>query len=137
MRIRGLAALLSAAATTLLTAGTAGTAAAAGPVLDPTVPCYYSQCLYQLAVPGGQGLQAWSLQDVGPTPYYRSIFDVTTGARIAVCGTGTSCTSGPIYLPYNTCHQYVAYVGSSSAVNPPAPVQRTSATVWFCGPHLG
>jgi hypothetical protein len=149
--IRALTVAMLAGAATLLAAGAAtATPAPAGPAAaaavsapraaGPTAPvnrCYTQVCLYQLAVPGGQSLEAWSLLDVGPTPYYYSIFDQTTGSRIAVCGVGTSCTSAPIYLPYNVCHQYVAYIGGSGFVAPPAPVQRQSDQVWFCGPHLG
>ncbi len=31
--------------------------------------------------------------DVGPTPYYITIYDETTGAELAVCGTGTTCSA--------------------------------------------
>jgi hypothetical protein len=30
--------------------------------------------------------------DVGPTPYYITIYSETTGAELAVCGTGTTCS---------------------------------------------
>lgn len=137
VRRRGAVLLTALAAVTfgLVGAGAAPAAAGPGPIL--TIPCYSRVCLYEVTVPGGKGLEAWSLLDVGPTPYYYSIFDQTTGSRIVVCGVGTTCTSGPIYLPYNVCHQYIAYIGGSGFVAPPAPVQRQSDPVWFCGPHLG
>ena len=94
-------------------------------------PCYYaSLCLYRET---SGALTTWSLLDVGPTPYWYSIFNVTTGARLAICGTGTSCTSG-IYIapPPGRCYSYVAYVGSTSTTAPPAPVQRQSATLTLC-----
>jgi hypothetical protein len=31
--------------------------------------------------------------DVGPTPYYITIYSETTGAEVAVCGYGTTCTA--------------------------------------------
>lgn len=130
-----LATVLAAVTLGLVGAGAAPAAAGPGPIL--TIPCYSRVCLYPTPVPGGTGLEAWSFYDVGPTPYYYSIFDLTTGARIKVCGVGTTCTSDPVYLPINVCHTYIAYIGGSGFVAPPAPVQRQSSTVVFCGPHLG
>jgi hypothetical protein len=124
----------------LLIAGAVALAAPAqaGPPITTPVGshCYYTICFYQ-TTPGGNVVEASSLFDVGPTPYYRSIWDKTTGTRIALCGTGTACTSAPIYLGYNVCHEYIAYQGGSGATMPPAPVQYTSTTVWVCGPRLG
>jgi hypothetical protein len=31
--------------------------------------------------------------DVGPTPYYITIYSETTGAELAVCGSGTTCSA--------------------------------------------
>src|ERR1043166_5414640 len=31
--------------------------------------------------------------NVGPTPYYIEIYDQTTGARLASCGYGTTCSA--------------------------------------------
>lgn len=31
--------------------------------------------------------------DVGPTPYYITIYSETTGAELAVCGAGTTCSA--------------------------------------------
>jgi hypothetical protein len=31
--------------------------------------------------------------DVGPTPYYITIYSVTTGAELAICGSGTTCSA--------------------------------------------
>jgi hypothetical protein len=31
--------------------------------------------------------------DVGPTPYYITIYSETTGAELAVCGSGATCTA--------------------------------------------
>jgi hypothetical protein len=38
-------------------------------------------------------LTATTNTDVGPTPYYITIYSETTGAEIAVCGAGTTCTA--------------------------------------------
>lgn len=38
-------------------------------------------------------LTATTNTDVGPTPYYITIYSETTGTELAVCGTGTTCTA--------------------------------------------
>jgi hypothetical protein len=38
-------------------------------------------------------LTATTNTDVGPTPYYITIYSETTGAELAVCGAGTTCTA--------------------------------------------
>ncbi len=38
-------------------------------------------------------LTATANADVGPTPYYITIYDETTGAELAVCGSGTTCSA--------------------------------------------
>jgi hypothetical protein len=38
-------------------------------------------------------LTATTNTDVGPTPYYITIYSETTGAELAVCGSGTTCTT--------------------------------------------
>lgn len=38
-------------------------------------------------------LTATTNVDVGPTPYYVTIYSETTGAELAVCGSGTTCTA--------------------------------------------
>ena len=37
-------------------------------------------------------LTASTNADVGPTPYYITIYSETTGAELAVCGAGTTCS---------------------------------------------
>jgi hypothetical protein len=95
-------------------------------------PCYWNLCLD--AEPDGS-LTAWSLWDIGPTPYYISVFNETTGTRLARCGSGSSCrTSSYIGPPLQRCYTYVAFVGGSGASIPPSPVQRTSARFTKCNP---
>ena len=38
-------------------------------------------------------LTATTNADVGPTPYYITIYSETTGAELAVCGAGTTCSA--------------------------------------------
>src|SRR5215472_2252527 len=38
-------------------------------------------------------LTATTNTDVGPTPYYITIYSETTGAELAVCGAGTTCSA--------------------------------------------
>ena len=38
-------------------------------------------------------LTATTNTDVGPTPYYITIYSETTGAELAACGFGTTCTA--------------------------------------------
>lgn len=38
-------------------------------------------------------LTATTNTDVGPTPYYITIYSETTGAELATCGFGTTCTA--------------------------------------------
>jgi hypothetical protein len=101
-------------------------------LVGPNGPCYWNLCLD--AQPDGS-LNAWSLWDIGPTPYYISIFNETTGARLARCGSGTSCTTSPyIGPPLRQCHTYLAFIGGSGASLPPSPVQRTSTRIIKCQP---
>jgi hypothetical protein len=41
---------------------------------------------------GSVTLTATTNTDVGPTPYYITIYSETTGAELALCGFGTTCT---------------------------------------------
>jgi hypothetical protein len=67
--------------------------------------------------------------DVGPTPYYISIFNIYSGERLAVCGRGTECTTDQLD---GYCYTVVAYVGGPGTSMPPAPVQRTSEPASHC-----
>lgn len=121
-------ALLS--ALSLPIASSAHAAPAGGISLDG--PCYRNLCLYE---EGDRSLTAWSLWDVGPTPYYITVFNQTTGALLARCGAGTSCTTSRyIGAPLGRCYTYVAFIGGFGGSLPPNPVQRTSATFTRCNP---
>jgi hypothetical protein len=98
--------------------------------------CYDTLCLGQQSAPA-YSLLAWSRYDVGPTPYYISIFDTHSGERLAVCGQGTSCQAsmfGALTVELSGCLYFVAYIGGLSASMPPAPVLQTSATFRWCQP---
>ena len=75
---------------------------------------------------GPANLTAQTTYDVGPTPYYIEIYDQTTGSRIAVCGSGTSCSVSE--SGYGT-HTFVAYIAAWSAGSPPPSIQATSNPV--------
>lgn len=80
-------------------------------------------------LPGGTTtLTATANADVGPSPYYVSIFDQTTGARVTSCPTGTVCK---VAVPQSasTIRVYVAYVSGYGTTNPPPTVQATSRSV--------
>lgn len=62
-------------------------------------------------------LTANSAVDVGPTPYYIEIFNITTGAEVASCGSGTSC-SGSQVLPMGPSYIFQAFVTNSTATAP-------------------
>src|SRR4030088_1502649 len=63
-------------------------------------------------------LTATANQDVGPTPYYLSILDSSTGNYIAICGSGTTC-SASVTQSTATTHYYLAYVSNYPTTVPP------------------
>ena len=72
----------------------------------------------QDGAPGyGFGLTAAAAQDVGPTPYFIQIFDLTTGSLVARCESGTTCTIDPYALP-SGLQIFQAYV-SAYTLQPP------------------
>jgi hypothetical protein len=73
-------------------------------------------------------LTATANVNVGPTPYYISIYDETSGTYVVICGTGTTCSSS-VTQPYATTHFYVAYISYYPSGHPPAGLQATSSTV--------
>jgi len=67
--------------------------------------------------------------DVGPTPYYISLYDVTGGnlQLLTACGSGTTCSVTATFSTAQT-HTYRAYVGSAgAAASPPTTVKAMSA----------
>ncbi|GAA1548536.1 hypothetical protein GCM10009827_081070 [Dactylosporangium maewongense] len=81
-------------------------------------------------------LTATTAFDVGPSPFYTQIFDLTTGARVQICGTGTSC-SVSIAQSSATTHRYRAFVSHNSATFPLPAVQATSLINWVTWSNSG
>lgn len=76
-----------------------------------------------------QSVTATANIDVGPTPYWIEIFDQTTGTRVAVCGSGTTCTA-TIPATTSTSDELVAFISSNSADLPPVNAQAASNIVF-------
>jgi hypothetical protein len=56
--------------------------------------------------------------NVGPTPYYIDIFNASTGALVAACGVGTTCST--TFSPGYSGTSLVAFIGYDSPAFPPA-----------------
>lgn len=65
--------------------------------------------------------------DVGPTRYYIEIFSEERGTRLAVCGSGTTCSAQFSGNPYP--ENLVAFISSYSTDLPPYNTQASSNTV--------
>jgi hypothetical protein len=79
-------------------------------------------------LPGGTvTLTASTTADVGPTPFFIEIFDVTSGAQVAICGGGTTCATS--VTQGSTVRTYVAYVARFTTTLPPPDVRGQSAGV--------
>jgi hypothetical protein len=59
-------------------------------------------------------LTATANTDVGPTPYYITIYDETTGAELAICGTGSTC-SATVSESSAGRQQFGAFIGDNVA----------------------
>jgi len=126
-----LAALI--AATMSLFAAAPAPASADGTVINPA-PCYISPGLCLSFDPNNRSYNAFSLIDVTTTPYYISIYNMSTGTLLAACGWGTSCDTGPMGAgPRGWCHTIKAYIGYYSSTPPPPYFTRESGTLPFCG----
>jgi hypothetical protein len=81
-------------------------------------------------------LTATTSEDIGPSPFWTEIFDVTTGTRVAVCGYGTTC-SATVSQAAAATHEYVAYLSANSAAYPPPSIQETSLLSFITWSNLG
>jgi hypothetical protein len=90
----------------------------------------------RLPVGGSTTLTITANQDLGPTPYYITIFDATTATRLASCGFGTTC-SATVSQSSATTHAYVAYIGASSSTMPPTSLVATSPKTFVSWSDLG
>jgi hypothetical protein len=70
---------------------------------------------------------ATSTIDVGPTPYWIEIFDLDTGARVALCSAGTTCTGE--FSPQIGDNHLVAFIAGNSAALLPSNIQAQSKVV--------
>lgn len=61
-------------------------------------------------------LTATTNTDVGPTPYYITIYSETTGAELAVCGSGATCTATVAQATLGT-QTFEAFVGDDVVGN--------------------
>lgn len=82
-------------------------------------------------------LTATTDRDVGPSPFYIEIYDLTANSFLLDCATGTTCgvTLGEVTAKTD---QFIAYVSDFSN-GPPVPpgVQATSAPVWVTWSNSG
>ncbi len=78
-----------------------------------------------LAINGNSTLTATTSADIGPSPFYTHIFDLTTGARVVVCGFGTSCTT-TVSQSAATTHKYGAFVTNLTTTVPTTGIQAKS-----------
>jgi hypothetical protein len=83
-----------------------------------------------VAIGGETTLTATTNKDIGPTPYYIEIFDVTTGEWLTWCGYGTSCST-TVSQSAGATHAFVAYVAANvTETNPPGGIQSASANTF-------
>ncbi len=74
-------------------------------------------------------LTATANQNVGPTPYYLSIYDQTAAHYIAICGSGTTCMA-TVTQSQPTTHYYEAFVALyPPTTGMPSGIQATSNSV--------
>jgi hypothetical protein len=75
---------------------------------------------------------AYANTDVGPTPYWLELFDASTGANLAICASGSSCSAW-VNQGAATVHWYSGYASSYGTGNPPPSVQASASNfvVWF------
>ena len=74
-------------------------------------------------------LTATTDKNVGPTPFYIQLWDLTTGTQLASCGNGSSCPA-TVSQSAATTHAYVATVASWGTSYPPPYLQVVSQTVY-------
>jgi hypothetical protein len=61
-------------------------------------------------------LTATTNTDVGPTPYYITIYSETTGAELTICGAGTTCTA-TVTQSAPGAQTFEAFVGDNVSAN--------------------
>jgi hypothetical protein len=77
-------------------------------------------CLYLTANPtslphgGIANLVAFASADVGPTPYYIDIVDMTNMVIVGYCGSGTTCLAHVTSPAAGSTYSYTAYLSVSA-----------------------
>src|SRR5262249_23394324 len=74
-------------------------------------------------------LTATTTLDVGPSPFFIEIFDVTTGSFLVDCGFGTSC-SATVSQAAATTHVYKAFLSQLGTSLPPPTVEETTPATY-------
>jgi hypothetical protein len=67
--------------------------------------------------------------DVGPTPFWIEVFDLTSSTEVAICGAGTTC-SASVVQPGPTEHGYIAFVAGFGTTLLPPNIRAASAGVF-------
>jgi PASTA domain len=127
---RGAAACPSTATKPSSAAAACAGAAPSGAVAAALEPFVVTLAADTPAVPPGATvtLTATSNQDVGPTPWYIELYDVTSGLFLANCGFGTTCTT-TVRQTGSAVRNYVAYISNLGTAFPPPQVQAQSPVV--------
>jgi hypothetical protein len=89
-----------------------------------------------LPVGSASTLTATTSSDIGPSPFYTSIFDVTTGTLVTQCGTGTTCTA-TVSQSAATTHEYTAFVAHFATTYPPTQVLATTPFTFVTWSNVG
>lgn len=89
-----------------------------------------------VAVNQSSTLTATTGVDVGPTPWYIDIYDMTANKLLRACGSGTTCSVN-VAEGLETTHAFVAYVGAPSPTPPPSSLQGTSNTAFVTWTNSG
>lgn len=78
---------------------------------------------------GTAAVTATASLDVGPTPLWIEVFDLTGNAQVAICGAGVTC-SASVAQSAATEHAYVAFLAGLGGTLPPPNVRAGSNTVF-------
>jgi PASTA domain len=73
-------------------------------------------------------LTATASLDVGPTPFFIEVFDVTNGTLATGCGAGAVCAAS-VTQSSPGLHSYTAFVSNFATFPPPSDIRATSNTV--------
>ena len=128
--------LLAVLATSGLLALSAVVAGAAAPARADTFFVELSASPPTLPVGQSATLTATAGADVGPTPWFIDIYDMTAGTLLRACGFGTTCSVN-VAEGLETTHAFAAYVGAPSPAPPPSVVQGTSNTAFVSWTNSG